>query len=118
MSFTHTHKFNQEVELVLQLTAKELLEELSNHSISPAQLVANYIVHYDEMLEYLIEEEHLPSNCEELAEENKELKAKLDTVVALIPSAQLLFMELMKLAVTDKTEETEKTEEVPNGVGM
>jgi len=118
MSFTHTHKFNQEVELVLQLTAKELLEELSNHSISPAELVANYIVHYDEMLEYLIEEEHLPRNYDELAEENEELKAKLAKAVALIPTAQRLFMQLVGLEVADKTEATEKTEEVPNGVGM
>ena len=125
MSFTHTHKFNQEVELVLELTAKELLEELSNHSISPAQLVANYIVHYDEMLEYLIEEEHLPRNYDELVEENKELKARLDKVLSLMPAVRLLFLELMKaeykdveVEETDKTEATEKTEEVPNGVGM
>ena len=118
MSFTHTHKFNQEVELVLDLTAKELLEELSNHSISPAQLVANYIVHYDEMLEFLIEYEHIPRNYVELAEENKELRAKLAKAVALIPTAQRLFMQLVGLEETDKTEATEKTEEVPNGVGM
>ena len=125
MSFTHTHYLEQEIEIELELDEDELLEELSNHSVSLEQLVDNCITDFGDMLEYLIEGEHLPSNCEELAEENKELKARLDKVLSLMPAVRLLFLELMKaeykdveVEETDKTEATEKTEEVPNGVGM